>query len=93
MKVRRSTLKIPNTTFSLTLWTDTSKRDDYLNINTGYLQFDKTLLYSSAEDSSDEEDFDPNARDPQTSSVAPLEIPRQISSSTGSSSNSWTSSL
>jgi len=93
VKVRRSTLKIPNTTFSLTLWTDTSKRDDYLNINTGYLQFDKTLLYSSAEDSSDEEDFDPNARDPQTSSVAPLEIPRQISSSTGSSSNSWTSSL
>ena len=38
------------------------KRDDYLYINTGYLQFDKTLLYSSAEDSSDEEDYDPNTR-------------------------------
>ena len=59
------------------------KRDDYLYINTGYLQFDKTgsdktLLYSSAEDNSDEEDHDPNARTPQTSPVAPLEIPRQF---------------
>jgi hypothetical protein len=41
------------------------KRDDYLYITTGYLQFDKTLLYSSAEDSSDEEDYDPNARTPR----------------------------
>ena len=54
------------------------KRDDYLYITTGYLHFDKTLLYSSAEDSSDEEDYDPNARTPQTLPVAPLEIPRQF---------------
>ena len=38
------------------------KRDDYLYIYTGYLQFDKTLLYSSAEDSSDEKDYDPNGK-------------------------------
>ena len=41
------------------------KRDDYFYINTGYLQFDKTLVYSSAKDSSDEEDYDPNARTPR----------------------------
>ena len=44
------------------------KRDDYLYfffIATEYLQFDKTLLYSSAEDSSDEEDYDPNAHTPR----------------------------
>jgi len=32
------------------------KKDDYLYITTGYPQFDKTLLDSSDEDSSDEED-------------------------------------
>jgi len=32
------------------------KKDDYLYITTGYLQFDKMLLDSSDEDSSDEED-------------------------------------
>jgi len=41
------------------------KKDDYLYITTGYLQFDKTLLYSSAEDSSDEEDYVPNVRTPR----------------------------
>jgi len=35
------------------------KRDDYLYITTGYLEFDKTLLDSSDEDSSDEEDHVP----------------------------------
>jgi len=37
------------------------KKDDYLYITTGYLQFDKTLLDSSDEDSSDEEDYVPYA--------------------------------
>jgi len=37
------------------------KRDDYLYITTRYLQFDKTLLDSSDEDKSDEEDHVPYA--------------------------------
>jgi len=40
------------------------KRDDYLYITSGYLQFDKTLLDSSDEDSSDEEDYVPYAHTP-----------------------------
>jgi hypothetical protein len=39
MKVRRSTLKIPNTTFSHHFMDGYIKRDDYLYITTGYLQF------------------------------------------------------
>jgi len=37
------------------------KKDDYLYITTGYLQFDKMLLDSSDENSSDEEDNVPYA--------------------------------
>ena len=61
MKVRRSTLKIPNTTFSHHFMDGYIKRDDYLYITTGYLQFNKTLLDPYDEDSSDEEDYVPYA--------------------------------
>jgi len=56
------------------------KKDDYLYITTGYLRFDKTLLDSSDEDSSDEEDYVPYAGATQNSALFP--------SSAGSPNNS-----
>jgi len=49
-----------NTILSLTSWTDTSKRMTTSTLPLD-LQFDKTLLDSSDEDSSDEEDYVPYA--------------------------------
>ena len=68
------------------------KKDDYIYITTGYLQFDKTLLDPYDEDSSDEEDY-VRMKSPQHFMSGATSNTASISSSAGSSSNSWTSSL
>jgi len=92
VKVRRSTLKIPNTTFSLTLWTDTSKG---MTTSTSPLDISNLTRHCSTlpPKTAPTKKITIQTPAPPDFTSGATQNTASISSSAGSSSNPWTSSL